>query len=332
MRAAVAFVVVVAAGAACGEYAAENEATTPVDDASTPEATAGDATTEAAQTPVGLRPCDAGPSTAEIFATAEAGVPALLAADAAHVYWSIGATLERQGVEGGGVQSFVTAAGNVTGLALSNDYVVFVYGAGVRASSKNGGAWANVISDATGAFAANGLMVFASTLDPDIEVSVLPQGSKNHVSFAGATAMSASAALLAWVGPAGDAGQGFAIWKASTGAGAVPVKVLEDGSVPSRLVNDDASIFFSDRGAKSLMRVAAAGGPSVTLASNQEGLGGLVLDDDFLYYATADGVRRVPKNGNGCIAQLSKGPVAEIAVSRGYVYFLDGASIKRVPK
>ena len=68
------------------------------------------------------------------------------------------------------------------------------------------------------------------------------------------------------------------------------------------------------------------------LVANGEAIGELVIDGEMLYYATTQGIRRVGKHGDGCMASLSTVSVSKIAVGTKHVYFADGKNIARVPK
>jgi hypothetical protein len=129
------------------------------------------------------------------------------------------------------------------------------------------------------------------------------------------------------VGPRGVYGSGPGRILAAPLAGGAASPVVPDGTLDLSsfatygIAVDAHSVYWTLFGdPTSVMKAPIEGGPATTLTSAAGPGEGLAVDADFIYFATGQGVMKVPLVG-GAPTMLSSSPAAGIAVDAAYVYF-----------
>ena len=113
----------------------------------------------------------------------------------------------------------------------------------------------------------------------------------------------------------------------------VPSNVLAPSFESYGIVADASYVYWTNfMEPCPMMKVSLAGGNPQTLATVPGAGGAIALDATDVYFATSQGVYRVPLEG-GDVATLAQGPNGPgIAVDDNNVYFTDGDNILRISK
>ena len=84
-----------------------------------------------------------------------------------------------------------------------------------------------------------------------------------------------------------------------------------------------------------VMRVAKAGGPVTVIASEQQGIADVVVDEEHVFWATQDGVWRwsktTEKTDHFVDAQIPGRPPYGLALDDQYLYWSDASAVQRSP-
>jgi hypothetical protein len=116
---------------------------------------------------------------------------------------------------------------------------------------------------------------------------------------------------------------GGEVW-ALAKSGAKPRK-LATGTIVNRLLVKSGFVYFADQRAKSVLRVSSAGGAVETLAKETRIPGGIAVDADSVYWATAqpeeNAIMRAPKSGGAAVTLARRDFLPkELLVDDHYVY------------
>jgi hypothetical protein len=313
----------------CGSFGSDVDAT--ANDASADRsADANNVATDGDVVDASLEACSAAPPGSTVIVGPTK--PTIVAADGVYLYWVSGANVERKLVASdGGVEVVASDGASVTALGLTASHVLYVKGGALIARPRGaplstytsyGSPWLPVLasSDGTTAVGAGSYAVYA--------VSSPPGGYAKIADIDDTTSAAIAGSKVAFIGtPAGAiAGE----LRTVVVPGGTPQTIDAGPATATHVALDTTHVFFTDD-TGSVRAIELASGKHTVLASAQpKPLGSIALSGEYVYFATANGIRRVAKAG-GCVQRITDAPLTSFAIAGTRIYWANGSEALSAP-